>query len=97
MIAWKWMCRKGECRPSGSYPDYCEAWQKSFHLRRQGIVEASLELPAIRKFLRPNDISEAELSAIVSSGWFHERVFDFFMLDDEAEPDRLDVRSSSVQ
>jgi hypothetical protein len=100
-IAWNWMCNAGGCLKNDGYYQFCEGWNKEFENRRAEIANACAELPSIRKFLRPNDVSDSELLEVVSSDWFIERVFDHFMLNQEGQRSRRRERegdpATSVQ
>ena len=82
-IAWNWMCNAGGCLKNDGYDQFCKGWNKEFENRRAEIAKACAGLPSIRKFLRPNDVSDSELLEVISSEWFTERVFDHFMLNAE--------------
>lgn len=100
-VAWNWMCRQGGCLKSGDYSHYSRAWVAQFEQRHEKIAEACVELPSMQRFMRPNNVPNFELQEAITSEWFIERVFDHFMLNEQAEwewqQNREKRSSSSVQ
>lgn len=61
-----------------AYAEYRKEWLEQFETRKVDISSACDQLPRIKDFA-PSTSHETELESIVTSAWFHERVFDKFL------------------
>jgi len=96
MKTWGWLKREGKLGSfrdwKSAYYGFCDVWRTEYQ-KREGEIRVACEgLLDVREYLPPVGviggklvgIPDAELEAIVLSGWFRERVFDDYMLTVEA-------------
>jgi hypothetical protein len=75
----RWLSKMGDCLEGCSYEQYCLAWSISYQSHKATIAEACKDLCSIKKFTLASELPDEELSSLVSSNWFMERVFDRYL------------------
>lgn len=74
-------CLKAECGGNLSdYAAYWTEWRKQFANREAHIRSACAGLVRVKEFSLAKNMTDEELTTIVGSRWFHERVFDKYLL-----------------
>tara|TARA_Y100001970_G_C14069930_1_gene768872 strand:+ start:222 stop:848 length:627 start_codon:yes stop_codon:yes gene_type:complete len=62
------------------YDLYCSYWRTIYEQHRKDIEAASRSLVNIKAYCELWDLTNSEIKIITHSNWFHERVFDLYLM-----------------